>query len=178
MYNGLTTGVTVNLSTGLGSGGQAAGDTYISIERVRGSAADDIITGSSGINKLLGDGGNDTIDGMGGKDVIRGGDGDDRINGGAGNDGLRGDAGFDTFIYQLASGHDFVIDFENDIDTLELDDALWGGTALTPTQVVDTYMTMENANRFYFDFGNGDVLHVLSATAITLADFYDDVTIV
>ncbi len=49
---------------------------------------------------------------------------------------------------------------------------------LTATQLADTYMTMQNANRFFFNFGGGNVLHVLSATPLTIADFYDDVTIV
>ena len=177
MYSGLTTGVTVNLLTGLGSGGQAEGDTYTAIERVRGSAVDDTITGDDGINKILGDGGNDTINGMGGKDNIRGGAGNDRINGGAGNDGLRGDAGNDTFIYELASGHDFVIDFTNNIDTLELSEALWGGN-LNAQQVVDTYMVQESATRFFLDFGGGDVLHVLTTSAMAPNDFHNDVTLV
>ena len=177
MYTGLTTGVTVDLSTGLGSGGDAAGDTYISVERVRGSAVDDLLIGDAGANRFLGDTGNDELLGSAGRDDLRGGGGNDRINGGADNDSMRGDAGLDTFVYELGSSHDFVVDFEDDIDTLELDDALWGGAILTPTQVVDTYMAMQNPNRFYFDFGNGDVLHVLTAAPLTLADFYDDVTI-
>ncbi len=75
------------------------------------------------------------------------------------------------------SGHDFVIDFENDTDTLNIDDALYGG-GLTATQVVDTCMTMQNTTRFYFDFGGGDVLHVITTSPLAIADFYDDVIIV
>ncbi len=76
-----------------------------------------------------------------------------------------------------ASGHDFVLDFENDTDTLNIYDPLYG-SGLTATQVVDTCMTMQTTTRFYFDFGSGNVLHVLSGTALALTDFHDDVIIV
>ncbi len=73
-----------------------------------------------------------------------------------------------------ASGHDYFLDFENDTDTLNIDDALYVG-GLTATQVADTCMTMQNTNRFFFDFGN--VLHVLTS-GLALSGFYDDVTII
>ena len=177
MYNGLTTGVTVNLLTGRGSGGQAAGDRYWNIENVRGTEAAEALFGNNGNNTILGGGGNDELRGLQGRDNLQGGDGDDSLNGGWGNDSMRGGAGSDEFFFFDRGGHDFILDFEDDIDTLELDDALWGG-GLTAQQVVDTYMVMQNPGRFCFDFGNGDVLHVLSAEPLTLADFYDDVTIV
>jgi Ca2+-binding RTX toxin-like protein len=56
-------GVTVNLGTGLGISGQAAGDQYVSIENVLGSFLDDILIGNAGANTLTGGGGNDTLDG-------------------------------------------------------------------------------------------------------------------
>ena len=174
MYSGLTTGVTVNLSTGMGFGGDAAGDTYISIERVRGSAVDDFLFGDVADNRLLGDGGNDDLRGGLGRDDLRGGDDNDTLNGGAGNDALRGDGGADIFVYGNNYQHDFVVDFEDDIDTLQINDNLYGG-GLTAQQVVDTYMTMENPNRFYFDFGDGDILHVLTTAPLAISDFYDDV---
>jgi Ca2+-binding RTX toxin-like protein len=62
--------VTVNLSTGLGSGGDAQGDTLVSIENVNGSTASDQITGSALANAL---------NGWAGQDVLRGGGGADRF---------------------------------------------------------------------------------------------------
>ncbi|OWY35892.1 beta strand repeat-containing protein [Herbaspirillum aquaticum] len=59
-----TTGVTVNLSTGAGSGNYAQGDTYVNIENVVGSAFNDTLTGfaTSGTQSVLeGGGGADTI---------------------------------------------------------------------------------------------------------------------
>ncbi len=80
------TGVKVDLTTGLGTYGDAAGDTYNSIESVIGSAHDDLINGSAGNNKLLGGAGNDFIQGGAGNDTLVGGAGDDTLVGGADND--------------------------------------------------------------------------------------------
>ena len=78
--------VGVNLATGLGSGGDATGDTLISIENVFGSNQGDLLTGNDGANTLSGFSGNDTLDGGGGDDVVIGGPGNDVAFLGAGND--------------------------------------------------------------------------------------------
>jgi Ca2+-binding RTX toxin-like protein len=70
-------GVSVNLATGLASGGDAAGDSLFSIENVDGSGFADTLTGDSGSNRLSGGAGNDILDGGAGSDVLLGGAGDD-----------------------------------------------------------------------------------------------------
>ena len=50
-YSTSAAAVTVNLSTGVNSGGDAAGDTLSSIENVTGSAGSDNLTGNSGANR-------------------------------------------------------------------------------------------------------------------------------
>jgi RTX calcium-binding nonapeptide repeat (4 copies) len=47
-------GATVNLGTAYGGAGQAAGDRYVSIERVIGSVYNDLIYGSSGPDDFRG----------------------------------------------------------------------------------------------------------------------------
>ncbi|WP_343525506.1 cadherin domain-containing protein [Sphingomonas sp.] len=79
-YGYSTGGVTVNLSTGVGSGGFAQGDTYVAIERVLGSSWNDVLTGDSGVNQLQGAAGSDIIEGMGGADTLDGGDGVDTVS--------------------------------------------------------------------------------------------------
>ncbi len=77
--------VVVNLSTGKGSGAEAANDTYVNVESVVGSLFDDIITGDAGVNRLTGLDGNDTLDGGAGNDYLVGGLGADKLIGGAGD---------------------------------------------------------------------------------------------
>ncbi|RJF87999.1 calcium-binding protein [Oleomonas cavernae] len=84
LYGFSPSGVTVNLTTGTGLGGDAQGDTLTGIENVVGSAFIDVITGDANSNSLQGLGGDDTLNGVGGDDVLIGGAGADILNGGAG----------------------------------------------------------------------------------------------
>ncbi|EJL87239.1 hypothetical protein PMI16_02920 [Herbaspirillum sp. CF444] len=54
-------GVTVNLVTGAGSNGFAAGDTYLNIQNVIGSSYNDIFVASNDVNRFDGGGGSDTV---------------------------------------------------------------------------------------------------------------------
>ncbi|MGD9743946.1 MAG: calcium-binding protein, partial [Dongiaceae bacterium] len=80
-YASSSAGVTVNLATGTGSGGDAQGDVLSSIENLIGSAHADRLTGNSSNNDL------------------RGGDGDDVLTGGGGVDNLYGEAGNDRLVW-------------------------------------------------------------------------------
>ena len=91
-------GVTLSLLAGTGTGGDAAGDTYLNIENVSGSELGDDLTGSNFDNKIFGKGGDDTITGLSGHDFLLGGAGDDTIDGGFGNDILRGGEGADLLV--------------------------------------------------------------------------------
>ncbi len=59
-YAASSAGVNVSLMTGLGFGGDAQGDTLVSIENLTGSALDDILEGNGGNNVLVGGLGIDT----------------------------------------------------------------------------------------------------------------------
>ncbi|MEM5518979.1 DVUA0089 family protein, partial [Henriciella sp. AS95] len=85
IYRSATSGISVNLLTGV-LGGAAAGDTLISIEGLRGSAYDDELRGDAGDNSVNGAAGNDLIYGGDGNDFLDGGDGVNRIFGEGGND--------------------------------------------------------------------------------------------
>jgi Ca2+-binding RTX toxin-like protein len=58
-YSSSGAGVTVNLATGVGVGGDAQGDVLTSIENIIGSAHGDTLAGDSGANTLAGGPGND-----------------------------------------------------------------------------------------------------------------------
>ena len=68
-YAGSSTAVTVNLSDGTASGGDAEGDTFTSIENLTGSAHDDTLIGDTADNVLEGGDGADTLDGGAGADT-------------------------------------------------------------------------------------------------------------
>jgi trimeric autotransporter adhesin len=61
--------LTINLSTGIGLGGEAAGDSYVSIENVRGGQVNDTIFGNAADNILLGAAGGDALHGADGQDT-------------------------------------------------------------------------------------------------------------
>jgi predicted extracellular nuclease len=65
------------------------------VPTLRGTAGDDVLTGTSGRDVVVGLGGNDVISGGNGDDVICGGAGNDRISGGNGDDVLLGGFGDD-----------------------------------------------------------------------------------
>lgn len=88
-------GVTVDLSTGVGRYGLAAGDTFVDVEDLQGGQGNDRFTGNAVDNSLWGFGGDDALTGLGGADALDGGDGADRLSGGAGDDVLIGGRGAD-----------------------------------------------------------------------------------
>ncbi len=99
VYTGSTDGISVNLTTGATSGGDAAGDVLTGIENLTGSAQADTLTGDGVANVLTGAAGADVLSGAAGNDSLYGGDGDDRLTGGTGSDVLDGGAGIDTADY-------------------------------------------------------------------------------
>jgi hypothetical protein len=78
-YAGGSVAVRADLSTGTGTGGEAEGDTYSSIENVVGTNLADVLIGSSAANRLEGGKGDDTLSGRGGADALIGGDGVDLV---------------------------------------------------------------------------------------------------
>jgi Ca2+-binding RTX toxin-like protein len=111
-YSEATSAVQISLYAHIGNWGEAAGDTFTSIENVNGSDYDDQIRGDGGANVLRGYDGADLLVGDGGGDILWGGDGIDTLHGMTGDDTLYGEAGND-FLYGL---------FEND--------TLYGGADL------------------------------------------------
>jgi len=102
-YEHITSGLTINLILGSSSSGAAKGDTFSSIEIVRGTLFDDGIYGDDNPNTLYGLAGRDTLYGAGGANFLYGGDDTDNLVGGAGIDYVDGGNGIDTLSYQLAT---------------------------------------------------------------------------
>jgi serralysin len=91
-YSDAASGVTANLLKPASNKGFAAGDTYISIENLTGSAFADTLTGNGSDNVLSGGKGNDKLNGGSGADMLKG---------GAGSDILTGGSGADTFVFTI-----------------------------------------------------------------------------
>ncbi len=111
-YHAATAGVVADLANAAANRGEAAGDTYASVEGLFGSAYDDDLRGDDGANGLWGYHGNDVLRGRGGNDTLFGAGGSDRLYGGDGDDLLVGGAGADSFVFDSrAGGIDVIADF-------------------------------------------------------------------
>ncbi|WP_051248527.1 calcium-binding protein [Inquilinus limosus] len=77
LYDNASAGVTASLLNPAANNGDAAGDSYSSIENLVGSAFNDVLTGDNGSNYLQGWRGDDTLNGRGGADILHGGAGAD-----------------------------------------------------------------------------------------------------
>ncbi|WP_429931468.1 beta strand repeat-containing protein [Agrobacterium vitis] len=78
--------ININLATGVASGSDAQGDTFVSIEVISASNQDDVLVGDDNDNIFKGGYGSDTIHGGDGDDTLAGGWDADVINGGNGSD--------------------------------------------------------------------------------------------
>jgi Ca2+-binding RTX toxin-like protein len=117
-YAGSTAGVTVSLTSGTGTGGDAAGDSLSGFSNLVGSALNDTLTGNLNANTLDGGTGDDTLIGGAGADALIGGTGINTASyAGAASavnaslttgTGTLGDANGDTFSgIQNLTGSDF-----------------------------------------------------------------------
>jgi serralysin len=107
-YSLAASGVAVNLLNPAGNSGEAAGDTYASIEQVIGTQHADILIGDNGDNAFAGLGGDDSFIGRGGADAFNGGTGTDAVSYSTASAGVKvdfivagnnaGDALGDTFV--------------------------------------------------------------------------------
>ena len=107
----------------------------ISIENVYGSAFGDTLMGDSGSNVLSGRNGDDILAGRGGDDELWGGN------------------GADTFIFGDGFGRDIIVDFEADVDKIDLADTNFDG---------------------WNDFFNGGDRYMQQEGADVVLHYYDD----
>lgn len=98
-YSASALGLMADLMSSSANTGEAAGDSYLSIEGLTGSQFSDTLRGDNLANLIIGLGGNDAIVGRGGSDTLIGGLGNDTLTGGAGADRLEGNDGIDTVSY-------------------------------------------------------------------------------
>jgi len=119
-YSDALSAVTVELLNPSQNSGDAAGDTFASIEVFELSGFDDIFTGSGSNDTVFGGSGDDRIQGGFGDDNLSGDDGDDILGGGAGNDRLVG--GFGNDFLEGGAGADVLLGGSG-VDTADYADA-------------------------------------------------------
>ncbi len=133
-YDSATAAVYARLDGVAGQGGEALGDSFISIQGLVGSAFNDIFAGSNNVDYLKGLGGDDTLYGLGGNDILIGDGGNDTLYGGAGNDTLTSGLGNDRFVFTTALGAfnvDKITDFNVITDDFMLSQAIFAGIGAT-----------------------------------------------
>lgn len=128
-------------------------------------------TGNGLANALAGNGMANILHGLQGADRLVGGAGNDTLAGDRGDDVLNGGAGADVFIFAL--GHDVIRDFGDNIDTVRIDDALWGGAERSAGWVLDHGRLVDG--EVVLSFGD----HSLTFENLTrIAALQDDLVIV
>lgn len=136
----------------------ASGEAHF--ERLQAGDGADVLAGNGLRNQIYGGRGNDRISGGGGVDLLVGERGNDRLAGGS---------GADIFEFRRGFGRDQITDWQNDIDSLRLDDALWGG-GKTVLQVLKSFGSIA-AGAAVLTFGDNAVLTIHGVTKLgSLAD--------
>jgi Ca2+-binding RTX toxin-like protein len=167
-YAFAASGVSVVFSNLAGASGEAAGDSFVSIESLTGSDFNDTLSWDDNANILFGGAGDDTLSGNGGADWLLAGDGADTLNGGAGNDILIGYGGGDTFVFATGSGADRIVEFGSgagDNDVIRLSGF---GAAFDTFAEVSAVGSQSGADAV-FNFGGGDTLTLQNVTLASLA---------
>jgi Ca2+-binding RTX toxin-like protein len=146
-YNTATTGVTANLADTTFNTGDAAGDTYLSIEGLFGSAFNDVLTGDANQNFLRGGAGADTLEGGSGGDTFvfaSTADGLDHITDFSGNGGEG-----DVFTFNhFAFGNGLAI---GGADTGVLDASHFVANSFGATTVAEVFWFNTTDNTLYYD---------------------------
>ena len=159
-YFGSDAGVSIDLSTGAASGGDAEGDILLDIENLSGSSFADILSGDDGQNLLIGRDGDDVLFGL---------SGNDRLIGGRGDDILTGGLGADQFMFELGDGNDIITDFApvGQGDTIRFS----GVEGLDFETLLSN--AIEDGGDVVFNYGEGSTLRLeaVSLSDLTAADF-------
>ncbi|MGI9355309.1 MAG: calcium-binding protein [Rhizobiaceae bacterium] len=146
-YYGNSSAVTVNLTTGTGTGGEAQGDTFSGIQIVRGSNFNDVLTGDALANALIGQGGNDVLEGMAAGDALLGGAGSDTASYLSSPDTVAVNIGNGAGAGAHAAG-DVLVGIEN-LTGSQFGDLLRGGSATANNPITDNVLS---------GFGGGDLI--------------------
>ena len=196
-YEDSTSGVYVHMLDHAQNTGDALGDTYNSIENLKGSDYDDTLIATDDDNFIWADEGDDIVLGLEGDDTIYGGAGDDQLYGNEGDDVLVGDigadsafgdegedridlgdgddyaeggSGNDTFVFRSGLGNDYIADFQGGAgasDIIELQ-----GMGISSYAQLQAYMSEWNGTTYIdFDANNSITLEGVTMASLDADDF-------
>ncbi len=131
-------------------------------DHLSGWSGNDRISGGRGNDRLYGNKGDDRLDGYYGNDRLYGGPGNDTLIGHRGNDYLHGRDGKDTFLFRKGDGRDYVADYQDNYDKLQI-------TAVSKFSDLKISSASGGTN---VDYGSGSFfLKNVNANQLTDSDF-------
>ena len=160
-YRDSTAAVTVNLTTGLASGGFATGDELLDIERLLGSAFNDGLTGNGASNVINGGGGADLMRGMAAGDSYYVNDAGDVVD-----ESVAGSNGTDTVLSSISFTLADTVHAKGALENLTLIGSAninGSGNGVASSAAGNVITGNAGANRLNGSFGN-DTLKGLGGT--------------
>lgn len=151
-YGTSGSGLIIDLLDPSNNTGDAKGDSYASIENIKGSAYDDWIRGNTANN------------------IINGGAGNDSLVGDRANDVMIGGSGADVFIFGARGGADQIADFEDGVDSLRLMDFDLHSYADLRRIASSRDVNGDGKADLVLDFSNGNQLTILDLNITALQD--------
>jgi Ca2+-binding RTX toxin-like protein len=167
-YSAASGGVTARLDFASLNTGEAAGDTYTSIEGLIGSTFNDYLVGTDTAGDYLtSQGGDDYIAGRGGNDTILGDDGLDQFWGGEGADALDGGAGYDIARYDFAATG-LVVRLDGGANSGEATGDTFTGIEALYGSAFGDYLIGDNLGNVLCGLDGGDLLYGLGGDDLLL----------
>jgi Ca2+-binding RTX toxin-like protein len=165
-YSTASSGVNVNLATGVADDGEGGTDQLIGIESVNGSMHNDVLTGSSAFSETFrGGGGDDVIDGGGGFDRAEYIDAAAGVSINVGAFGFDGSSAPTTYVTRdpfatddTLVGNDFLIDVEHFVgsDFADMYNVGWFSSGSFPGGFHSSFNAFEGRGGDDRIFGNGN----------------------
>ncbi len=167
-YLGATAGVTARLDFPSLNTGEAAGDSYTSIEGLIGSQFSDfLLVGDGQANYVAALDGDDYAAGEAGNDTILGGEGNDQFWGGTGADSLDGGNGYDIARYDFAASG-VVARLDGGANAGEAAGDTYANVEALYGSAFGDYLIGDSAGNVLAGLGGADLLYGLAGNDILL----------
>ena len=167
----------------VGGGGNDTIDGGAGADTLVGGLGDDELNGGDGADQIISQFGSNTLNGGSGADFLEGAElgdvlnggadndflnglaGNDTLNGGGGSDTLIGGLGADVFMFDAGIDSENVLDFEDNIDQLDLTAFAFADVTAALGAAVETV-----GGAVFFDFGDGNTALINNITEAELSD--------